>query len=97
MVRSTRTHQPFNGADACVGDPFASGTISGTISGTQPDQFGPLVELPSTATRPLTLADGSEYGFFEDGDSITIRASAPSMNGGQQHLGEVRATTTGSN
>ena len=93
MVRSTRTHQPFNGTDACVGDPFASGTISGT----QPDQFGPLVELPSTATRPLTLADGSEYGFLEDGDSITIRASAPSMNGGQQHLGEVRATTTGSN
>lgn len=93
MVRSSRTHQPFNGADACVGDPFASGTISGT----QPDQFGPLVELPSTATRPLTLADGSEYGFLEDGDSITIRASAPSMNGGQLHLGEVRATTTGSN
>ena len=85
-------HQTINGADVRVGDLFASGTISGT----QPDEFGSLIELTSAGTKPLVLADGSQRGFLEDGDSVTIRASAPSMNGGQLQLGEVSATIKGS-
>ncbi|WP_298345849.1 fumarylacetoacetate hydrolase family protein [Ferrimicrobium sp.] len=81
-------HQTVNGADVRVGDLFASGTVSGPAR----DQFGSLIELTDGGTRPLTLSDGTNRSFLEDGDTVVIRASAPSPNGGRLQLGEVSGT-----
>jgi fumarylacetoacetase len=37
----------------------------------------------------LTLADGSSRSFLEDGDTVTISATAPAADGGRLSLGEV--------
>lgn len=81
-------HQTINGADVRVGDLFASGTVSGPAR----DQFGSLIELTDAGTNPLTLSDGTHRSFLEDGDTVVIRASAPSPNGGRLQLGEVSGT-----
>lgn len=61
-------HHTVNGCNMRVGDMCASGTISA------PDEngFGSLLELSWAGTKPLTLADGSQRTFLEDGDSIRI-------------------------
>lgn len=69
-------HLTVNGASLRTGDLFGSGTISGPA----PDQVGSLLEL---------------YGgqrFLSDGDTVTLRYSAPSTDGGTLTLGEVTGT-----
>ena len=66
-------HLTVNGASTRTGDLFASGTVSGPA----PDQRGSLLELSWNGTQPLTLADGSTRSFLEDGDTVTISATAP--------------------
>lgn len=53
-----------------VGDLCASGTISGK----EPTSFGSLLELTWKGTNPLTLSDGSERKFLQDGDTVIIKA-----------------------
>ncbi len=65
-------HLTSNGAPTRPGDLFASGTVSGP----EPDQVGSFIELSWGGTRPLTVA-GSPRTFLEDGDTVTIRATAP--------------------
>jgi fumarylacetoacetase len=65
-------HQTVNGCNVRVGDMYASGTISGPT----PDSYGSLLELSWKGTKPITLKDGSQRKFIEDGDSITMRAFA---------------------
>jgi len=84
-------HQTVNGADVRVGDLFASGTVSGE----HPNQYGSLIELTNGGSQPLTLSDHSTRGFLDDGDTVTIRASAPSLRGNRLSLGEVRGTIVG--
>ncbi|MGH9060327.1 MAG: fumarylacetoacetate hydrolase family protein, partial [Acidimicrobiales bacterium] len=83
-------HLTVNGASLRTGDLFASGTVSGP----EPDQLGSLIELTWNGTRPLHLADGSTRSFLEDGDTVTITASAPAAGGGVLHLGPVTGTIT---
>jgi fumarylacetoacetase len=78
-------HLTVNGASLRTGDLFASGTVSGP----DPDQRGSLLELSWNGTKPLTLADGSTRTFLEDGDVVTISATAPGVGGGRISLGEV--------
>ncbi|MCW2636972.1 MAG: fumarylacetoacetase [Blastococcus sp.] len=78
-------HLTSNGAALRTGDLFASGTVSGP----QRDQRGSLLELSWNGQEPLTLADGSTRGFLEDGDVVTITATAPGTGGGRISLGEV--------
>ena len=78
-------HLTVNGASLRTGDLFASGTVSGD----DPDQFGSLLELSWNGERPLPLADGSTRGFLEDGDTVTLRGSAPAADGSRVTLGEV--------
>jgi fumarylacetoacetase len=66
-------HMTVNGAATRTGDLFASGTVSGA----EPDQFGSLLELNW----------GKE--FLDDGDEVTISASAPAPDGGRIGFGEV--------
>lgn len=83
-------HLSVNGAAVSPGDLFASGTISGT----EADTRGSLLELTWNGTEPLTLADGSTRSFLEDGDTVTIRATAPGPGGSTITLGEVTGTIT---
>jgi fumarylacetoacetase len=83
-------HMTVNGASLRTGDLFASGTVSGT----QRDQRGSLLELTWNGSEPLTLDDGSTRGFLQDGDTVVMRATAPGTAGGRIALGEVRGTIT---
>ncbi|MET0764818.1 MAG: fumarylacetoacetase [Blastococcus sp.] len=78
-------HLTVNGAALRTGDLFASGTVSGSAR----DQRGSLIELSWNGAEPLTLADGSTRSFLEDGDVVTISASAPGPDGSRIGFGEV--------
>jgi fumarylacetoacetase len=78
-------HMTVNGASLRTGDLFASGTVSGP----EPGQRGSFIELSWNGQEPLTLDDGSTRTFLEDGDVVTISATAPGTGGGRICLGEV--------
>jgi fumarylacetoacetase len=78
-------HLTVNGASLRTGDLFASGTVSGPGR----DQRGSLIELTEGGTEPLTLAGGAPRTFLEDGDEVTITATAPATDGGRISFGEV--------
>jgi fumarylacetoacetase len=78
-------HLTVNGASTRTGDFYASGTVSGPDR----DQRGCLLELSWGGAEPLTLADGSVRTFLEDGDEVTISATAPAAHGTRIGFGEV--------
>jgi fumarylacetoacetase len=81
-------HLTVNGASTRTGDLYASGTVSGP----DPSQRGSLIELTWNGTEPLVLADGSERAFLDDGDTVTMSATAPAADGTRLTLGEVTGT-----
>ncbi len=81
-------HLTVNGASIRSGDLFGSGTISGADPGTR----GSFLELTWNGTEPVTLDDGSERTFLEDGDTVVLRATAPGTDGSLIGLGEVSGT-----
>ena len=81
-------HLTVNGSSLRTGDLYASGTVSGP----SPAERGSLIELTWNGTDPLTLADGTTRSFLEDGDTVTISATAPAVGGGVLTLGEVTGT-----
>ncbi|RAG84793.1 fumarylacetoacetase [Streptacidiphilus pinicola] len=78
-------HMTVNGASVRPGDLYASGTVSGPDRGTE----GALIELTWNGERPTELGDGTSRGFLEDGDEVTITATAPGPNGRRLGFGEV--------
>ncbi|MGW2147337.1 fumarylacetoacetase [Nonomuraea bangladeshensis] len=76
-------HLTVNGASLRTGDLFASGTISGPERG----QRGSFIELTWNGADPIKLGSGETRTFLEDGDTVTIRATA-----GDVTLGEVSGT-----
>jgi fumarylacetoacetase len=74
-------HLTVNGAALRTGDLFASGTISGD----ETDQRGSFLELSWGGAEPF----GGGRTFLEDGDEVTLRATAPGVGGGRIALGEV--------
>ncbi|MEJ3743087.1 fumarylacetoacetase [Actinomycetes bacterium KLBMP 9797] len=81
-------HLTVNGAALRTGDLYASGTVSGP----RPDQLGSLLELTRNGAEPVRLADGAARTFLEDGDTVTITATAPGPGGTVVALGEVTGT-----
>ncbi|WP_433246431.1 fumarylacetoacetase [Streptosporangium sp. CA-135522] len=81
-------HMTVNGAALRTGDLYASGTVSGA----DPGERGSLIELTWNGSEPLKLPDGSARAFLEDGDTVTISASAPGPDGTVITLGEVTGT-----
>jgi fumarylacetoacetase len=77
-------HMTVNGASLRTGDLFASGTISGDLR----EQRGSFLELSWGGQEPF--AGGRT--FLEDGDVVTLRATAPGALGGRIALGEVSGT-----
>jgi fumarylacetoacetase len=78
-------HLTVNGASLRTGDLFASGTVSGPARDTR----GALIELTWNGETPLDLPDGTRRSFLEDGDEVTITATAPGAAGTRIGLGEV--------
>ncbi|MCY1293657.1 fumarylacetoacetase [compost metagenome] len=58
----------MSGCNVRVGDLMGSGTISGTT----PDSYGSMLELTRNGAEPVTLTDGSQRGFLQDGDSVIM-------------------------
>jgi fumarylacetoacetase len=80
-------HLTVNGASLRTGDLFASGTVSGP----ERDQRGSFLELSWGGAEPFG-GPGSPRTFLEDGDTVTLRATAPGALGGRIALGEVTGT-----
>jgi fumarylacetoacetase len=78
-------HLTVNGASLRTGDLFASGTVSGPDRG----QRGSFLELSWNGTEPVELGDGTTRGFLEDGDLVSISASAPGPDGARIGFGSV--------
>jgi fumarylacetoacetase len=78
-------HLTVNGASLRTGDLFASGTVSGP----QPDQYGSLIELAWSGSKPLALPDGTSRSWLADGDEVSITATASGRDG-RIGLGEAR-------
>jgi fumarylacetoacetase len=78
-------HLTSNGASLRTGDLYASGTISGDDR----DQRGSFLELSWGGRDPFGSSDRT---FLEDGDTVTLRATAPGALGGRIALGDVTGT-----
>lgn len=65
-------HHTVNGCNVEVGDMYASGTISGT----EHNSFGSMLELTWRGQNPIKLSDGSERKFLEDNDTVIMRGYA---------------------
>jgi fumarylacetoacetase len=64
-------HLTSNGASVRTGDLCGSGTISGS----EPDSFGSLLELTWNGARPIHYPGGAERTFLEDGDRVIIKGA----------------------
>jgi fumarylacetoacetase len=78
-------HLTVNGASLRTGDLYASGTVSGL----ERDQRGSFLELSWSGTEPVTFPDGATRTFLEDGDTVSITATAPGPDGVRIGFGEV--------
>ncbi|MDT0688463.1 fumarylacetoacetase [Salegentibacter sp. F188] len=78
-------HHTVNGCPVNSGDMMASGTISGT----EKDSYGSMLELTWSGKEPLKLKDGSERKFIEDNDTVIMRGYCQS-EGRRIGFGEVK-------
>jgi fumarylacetoacetase len=65
-------HHTVNGCNINCGDLLASGTISGPNEGS----FGSMLEISWKGTKPLSMPDGTERKFIQDGDSVIFKGHA---------------------
>lgn len=63
------THHTITGCNLRTGDLLASGTISGP----EKNSRGSMLEISWNGKEPITLPNGEERTFLEDGDSITMK------------------------
>ncbi|MFJ1702917.1 fumarylacetoacetase [Kitasatospora sp. NPDC088346] len=78
-------HMTVNGAALRTGDLYASGTVSGP----EPESRGALIELTWNGQDPVKLPDGTTRTFLENGDEVSITATAPGPDGTRVGFGEV--------
>ncbi len=69
-------HHTVNGCNVSIGDMMASGTISGS----EPDSYGSMLELSWGGKKPITMPDGSQRSFLLNGDTVTMRGYAGREN-----------------
>jgi len=65
-------HHTTSGCGMRVGDLLGSGTISGT----EKESRGSLLELSWSGKEPVELPGGTTRSFLEDGDTLTLRGAA---------------------
>jgi fumarylacetoacetase len=78
-------HMTVNGAGLRPGDLIGTGTISGP----EKEQRGSLLELSWGGTAPIALGGGRTMTFLEDGQTVTMAATAPGPGGATISFGEV--------
>ncbi|WP_420137123.1 fumarylacetoacetase [Sphingomonas sp.] len=66
------THHASNGCNLQPGDLIGTGTISTAEAG----GFGSLLEISQGGKVPVSLPNGETRAFLEDGDEVTLRATA---------------------
>ncbi|KYG78714.1 fumarylacetoacetase [Roseivirga echinicomitans] len=79
-------HHTGNGCNLQVGDMYGSGTISGP----KPEEFGSMLELTWRGENPVTMKDGTQRKFINDGDTVIMRGHAE-KDGVRVGFGEVSA------
>lgn len=84
-VNQQLAHHTVNGCNIQVGDLYASGTISGP----SPGSYGSMLELAWNGQKPLTMPDGTERKFIEDGDTVIMKGLAE-KNGVRIGFGECK-------
>lgn len=62
-------HHTVNGCNVNIGDMMASGTISGKDE----MAFGSMLELSWAGKNPITLKDGTQRTFLNDGDTVIMK------------------------
>jgi len=81
-------HHTVGGCSLNPGDLFGSGTISGP----GPGEAGAIIELTRAAQSPVTLANGEQRGFLEDGDAVLLRGWCEKPGHTRIGFGESRGT-----
>lgn len=76
-------HHTVNGCNICVGDMYASGTISGPSA----DSYGSMLEITWGGKNPVQMPDGTERKFINDNDTVLIKGYAEN-NGVRIGFGE---------
>jgi fumarylacetoacetase len=85
------THHASNGCNLQSGDLLASGTVSGKDKSSR----GCLLELTWKGTEPLTLSNGEQRKFLEDGDEVVIRGYCEKPGATRIGFGECRGVIAG--
>jgi fumarylacetoacetase len=80
------THHSVNGCNLQPGDLLGTGTQSGP----EAPEAGSLLEFSRGGKQPLTLANGEQRSFLEDGDAIILRGYCDRDGAARVGLGEVR-------
>ncbi|WP_206244757.1 fumarylacetoacetase [Novosphingobium terrae] len=80
-------HHASGGCNLNPGDLLGTGTISGPT----PDSYGSLLEITEGGKNPFTLPTGETRSFLQDGDEISITASAHAPGRASIGFGECRA------
>jgi fumarylacetoacetase len=62
-------HHTVNGCNICIGDLYASGTVSGPT----PDSYGSMLEISWQGKNPIQMPDGTERKFILDNDTVVMK------------------------
>ena len=81
-------HHTVGGCSLNPGDLLGTGTISGPGRG----EAGAIIELTRAGQEPVTLANGEQRGFVEDGDAVLLRAWCERPGAARIGFGESRGT-----
>jgi fumarylacetoacetase len=82
------THHSMNGCNLRPGDLLGSGTQSGP----EPSEAGSILELSGGGKKPITLPNGEQRTFLEDGDTIIFKGGCSGATAVRIGFGEVRGT-----
>jgi fumarylacetoacetase len=82
------THHTVNGCNLRAGDMLGTGTLSGPAAA----QGGSLLELSQGGKQPITLHNGEQRTFLEDGDTVILKAFAERTGARRIGFGECRGT-----
>lgn len=83
-IHQQLAHHTVNGCNIRCGDLMGSGTISGS----ETNSYGSMLELAWKGTKPLTLNNGDQRSFIQDGDTVIMKGFAE-KNGVRIGFGEV--------
>ena len=82
------THHTVNGCNLQAGDLLGSGTLSGPES----HQLAAMLEITQGGKIPLTLPNGEQRIFLEDGDQVTLRGWCATKDAARIGFGECIGT-----